>query len=183
VSLLGAWAPWYDQLPADAQPAPYGDSASYRLAATWLEPCERVEDWGSGTGWLRRFVPPDRYVGVDGTPSPFTDVVADLARYRTRVPGICLRHVLEHNRHWPEVLDNALGSFTRRMCLVLFSPMDEETREVPGLFGQGGIPVPVISFCARDLERRFPPDVGWTAEDIASPETWFGVERLYYLER
>lgn len=78
-TMLGAWAPWYAAIDADATPQPYGDSASYRLGASWLERCALVEDWGCGLGWLRRFVPPGRYRGVDGTASPFADEVVDLA--------------------------------------------------------------------------------------------------------
>jgi len=181
--MLDAWARWYERIPADAQPAPYGASESYRRGADWLADCKLVQDWGAGTGWLRTFIPLERYLGIDGTASPFADVVADLRHLRTRTPGLFLRHVLEHNHDWEQVLDATQASFTERMALILFTPMSTETREHPELAGLGGIDVPVISFAHDDLVARFAPGVAWTFEDLHSPETFFGVERIYYLER
>jgi hypothetical protein len=181
--MLGRWDPWYKRLPRGAPPMPYGRSSSYQRGAEWLAWCDLIEDWGCGTGWLRTMVPPDRYRGIDGSASPFADVVADLAEYRSQVPGLFMRHVLEHNRDWRTVLDNALASFTYRMVLILFTPMAEQTHELTELEGAGGIDVPAISFRHEDLTGRFPPEVAWTHADMASPETWFRTERLYFLER
>lgn len=183
MTMLGAWTRWYQQLSPDAQPAPYGASESYRLGADWLADCSRVEDWGCGTGWLRTFIPLDRYHGIDGTASPFADEVADLRTHRSETPGLFMRHVLEHNHDWRDVLDATQASFTERMALILFTPMAPQTREHPELASLGGIDVPVISFAHGDLVARFAPGVAWTFEDLASPETFFGVERIYYLER
>lgn len=180
--MLGAWRSWYDRIPPDAQPAPYGASESYRRGADWLDGLQ-VEDWGCGTGWLRTFIPLDRYHGVDGTASPFADEISDLRTRRSRTPGLFMRHVLEHNHDWQQVLDSAVASFTERMVLVLFTPMSTATGEHPDLFGLGGVQVPVISFAHDDLAARFGPGVAWTFEDLHSPQTFFGVERIYYLQR
>jgi hypothetical protein len=182
-SMLGRWDRWYGRLRPDAPPMPYGASRSYRRGADWLASCALVEDWGCGTGWLRTLVPPERYRGLDGTASPFADEVCDLTTYRSAVPGVFMRHVLEHNHQWRQVLDNALASFTQRMALVLFTPMAEATHPLPELDGASGIAVPVISFRHEDLVERFGPDVAWSFEDLASPETWFRTERIYLLER
>jgi hypothetical protein len=44
--------------------------------------------------------------------SPRCAEVVDLAHYRSNVPGIFMRHILEHNYEWARILDNALASFT-----------------------------------------------------------------------
>lgn len=181
--MLGAWTRWYERLAPDAQPSPYGASESYQRGADWLKDCKLIQDWGCGTGWLRTIVPPERYLGIDGTVSPFADVVTDLRHLRSETPGLFMRHVLEHNHDWRDVLDATQESFTRRMALILFTPMSPVTREHPDLAGLGGIDVPVISFAHADLVARFAPGVAWTLEDLHSPETFFGVERIYYLER
>ncbi|MPZ20855.1 MAG: hypothetical protein GEV06_23545 [Luteitalea sp.] len=65
----------------------------------------------------------NRYRGIDGTALPFCDEVVDLVQYRSTVPGIFMRHLLEHNDDWARVLDNALASLTERMVLDLSSPV------------------------------------------------------------
>jgi hypothetical protein len=158
-------------------PAPYGDTVTYELAAKWLENCELVEDWGCGLGWSRHHF--TNWRGVDGSESPAVDEVVDLAQYRSQVPGLLLRHVLEHNVDWAMILDNALASFTERMALILFTPMGEETGIIAWNYGYE---VPDISFRAEDLESRFPDDVQFKIEDVHTTSL-YGVERIYYLLR
>ena len=93
---------------------PYGDTTSYAIGAAWLAECALIEDWGCGPGWLRTLLPVDRYRGIDGTASPCCDVVVDLIAYRSAVLWIFMRHVLEHNEAWSQILDNAVASFTER---------------------------------------------------------------------
>jgi hypothetical protein len=175
---LGRWDTWY----ADAAAAwPYGDSASYRLCGEWLAGCATVEDWGCGTGWLSRFIPAGRYRGVDGSWSRFADTVADLTAYRHPAEGICLRHVLEHNADWAAVLGNAAASFTRRLAVVLFTPMAETTRVIVAT--NGPVDVPDISFRHEDITAMFPPGSVHSFADLESPETFYGRERIYYVER
>ena len=113
---VGKWTAWYQGL---EEPWPYGETTSYEIGAAWLADCARTEDWGCGAGWLSTLIPPDRYRGVDGTPSPRCAEVVDLVEYRSTVPGIFMRHILEHNYEWARLLDNALASFTERMALIL----------------------------------------------------------------
>ncbi|RPJ27643.1 MAG: hypothetical protein EHM35_14110, partial [Planctomycetaceae bacterium] len=159
-------------------PAPYGDTVTYELAAEWLKDCELVEDWGCGLGWSGRYF--HHWRGVDGSQSPTVDEVVDLTKYRSWVPGLLLRHVLEHNVEWPAILDNALASFSKRMALILFTPMAVDRTQV--IAWNYGYEVPDISFLAEDLEGRFPSDVRFTVEDLHT-KSLYGVERIYYMWR
>jgi hypothetical protein len=173
---VGKWAGWYR---GAEQPWPYGDTTSYEIGAAWLRPCALVEDWGCGAGWLRTLLPADRYRGIDGTASAFCDDVVDLVTYRSRVPGIFMRHVLEHNDEWARVLDNALASFTERMALILFTPERETTERIAF---DPEVGVPDIAFRLADITDRFPADVRHTVQRIASA-TQYGAETILLLER
>ena len=119
MSSVGAWADHYATL---REPISYGNEATYQAAADWTSDCVLVEDWGCGMGYLRRFIDPDRYRGIDGSWSPFADEVADLTVYRSHVEGIVLRGVLEHDYEWVKILDNAVASFIKRLFIALFTP-------------------------------------------------------------
>jgi hypothetical protein len=173
---VGRWAAWYSR---HDNPWPYGDTTSYEIGAAWLARCERIEDWGCGAGWLSTLIPPDRYRGVDGTASPRCAEVVDLIEYRSAVPGIFMRHVLEHNYEWARILDNAVASFTERMALVLFTPEQEVTGEIAF---QSDIGVPDIAFRIADITDRFPPHVTFTVQRIASA-TQYGCETILLLEK
>ena len=173
---VGKWAAWYQGYEG---PWPYGDTTSYEIGAAWLAGCALIEDWGCGAGWLRTLLPPDRYRGLDGTASPFCEAVVDLVTYRSRVPGVFLRHVLEHNEAWSSILDNSVASFTDRMVLILFTP-ERAVTEAIAFHPEVG--VPDIAFRLADLTNRFPPDVTYTAHRIPSA-TQYGEETILLLER
>lgn len=118
MSNLGRWDPWYERLSAVE---PYGpNELTYALGAEWLLPCARVEDWGCGKGWFKSRYRPD-CVALDGSCTPFADVVVDLASYRSDVDGVFMRHVLEHNEEWEAVLENALAS-CQRLFVAVYTP-------------------------------------------------------------
>lgn len=162
------------------EPFPYGDTTTYELAEAWLRDCKLVEDWGCGLGWSRRYFRAGQWRGIDGSKSPTVSEVVDLAQYRSQVPGILMRHVLEHNDDWAMILDNALNSFTERMALILFTPMAEKTGVIAW---NCGYEVPDISFRALDLESRFPGNVDFRDVEDLHTNTLYGVERIYYLAR
>jgi len=178
VGNMGRWDGWYRDVTVAE---PYGGDVTYRLGAEWLAGMA-VEDWGCGKGWMRRFVPPGLYRGVDGSWSPHADEVVDLEVYRSATDGLFMRHVLEHNRAWDRVLGNALASFRRRMVLVLFTPFGEVTGEV-GFCEELG--VPDISFRRDDLTGLLDAaGVGWSLEEgIVSPGTFYGVEHVFFIKR
>ena len=173
---VGKWTAWYQGL---EEPWPYGETTSYEIGAAWLADCALTEDWGCGAGWLRTVLPSDRYRGLDGTASPFCDAVVDLVTYRSTVPGVFMRHVLEHNYGWAQILDNALASFTERMALILFTPERPVTEEIAF---RPDVGVPDIAFRLADLTDRFPLDVTYAVHRIPS-STQYGAETILLLER
>jgi hypothetical protein len=124
-------------------------------------------------------IPQDRYRGVDGSASPRCAEVVDLVEYRSTVPGIFMRHVLEHNYEWARILDNAVASFTERMALILFTPEQEATVEIAL---QSDVGVPDIAFRLADITDRFPPDVTFTVQRISSA-TQYGCETILLIEK
>lgn len=124
----------------------YDDTPSYLLAAGWLAPCDLVEDWGCGTGWMGRFIQ-GTYRGVDGAWSPWCDVQADLRTYTSDVPGAVMRHVLEHNHDWRQIAENFHASWRERAALVLFIPPQTEDMDTSGPEWQ----VPDLAISGPDL--------------------------------
>lgn len=142
------WAPWYVGL---EEQTPYGDTLSYRLANRFLADCAVVEDWGTGKGWFKTLRPDA--IGIDGTQTPFSDIVSDLRTYTSVADGILLRHVLEHNHDWLQILHNAVSSAQRKLCIILFTPCGPETKEIAFTEQLG---VPDISFRLYDILDAIP---------------------------
>ena len=189
MSNVGRWAPWYSSLPPNSSPIAYGDSEAYRLGADWLKDCAVVQDWGCGLGWARQFYRADQYVGIDGTESPFADVVADLASPLDLGvagwgrEGIFMRGVIEHDYNWEKILAHAYRTFTERMCLVLFTPMVLRGPEQIAFVQKIG--VPDLSFSLRNIiePMREHESIDWKIVEISSPNTGYGVETLFFMEK
>ena len=105
--------------------------------------------------------------------------VVDLVTYRSTVPGIFMRHVLEHNDDWARILDNALASFRERMALILFTPERDTTRRIAF---DADVGVPDIAFRLTYITDRFPADVTFSVQRIPSA-TQYGGEIVLLLER
>lgn len=183
-SMVGRWAPLYRTA---TRPRPYGQfSPTYAAAAEWLAPCHSIEDWGAGLGWFGRFLRDDQlYQPIDGTPSRFVTNVADLATYRAKEPlpdGILLRHVLEHNTAWEQILCNALDSFRMRMAVVVFTPIND-TQSVDLEDDTSGLNVPTISFDVRDLMVLFGDLYAGEDEYRGTHCGHYGIETMFMLER
>jgi hypothetical protein len=181
-SNVGKWDDWYKSLSLQDMGSLrlYGDTVTYRMAAAFLTDVTEVEDWGCGAGGFKRFCR-TRYVGVDGTKTPFADRVADLCTYTSRVEGIMMRHVIEHNYSWRAILDNAVSSFTKKLCLILFTPFSPETREIAHNRAHG-IDAPDLSFCRADIEGSF-TGLRWELFDNISTDTQYGIEHVYLVWR
>lgn len=169
---------WESRYRVATEPKLFGDSTTYEMGAQWLEGLF-VEDWGCGLGGLRRFVPETQYRGIDGTWSRFADEVVDLEQYRSEVPGVFMRGVLEHNWGWQRILDNALASFSHRMALIFFTPWAEETHPIK-IYPEFG--VPDLSFRREDIVERFGA-IKWTSEENISTGTQYELEHVFLLER
>ncbi|MEX0909994.1 MAG: hypothetical protein WDZ75_01735 [Candidatus Paceibacterota bacterium] len=175
--MIGKWAQWYKGI-TKMSSFRYGNTKTYKLAEGFLKGLS-VEDWGCGTGGFKR-LHHGPYRGIDGTETPFTDVVADLREYQSKTEGIIMRHVLEHNYDWERVLVNALNSFTKRFCLILFTPFTEETKEIAHNL-KHGVDVPDLSFQKAELEW-FLKGMEFEMETHQT-KTAYGVEHIYYIEK
>ena len=143
-SNVGKWDSWYAGM-SDVRN--YGDPGTYSLAAEFLTDVDVVEDWGCGGGGFREYCKTG-YRGIDGTKNKFVDEVVDLCTYRSHAEGILVRHILEHNFEWKKILENALQSFQKKMCLILFTPFAEQTKQI---FFWEELGVPDISFSKQEL--------------------------------
>lgn len=172
--MLNKWEQWYKNLDG---PQAYGSTETYVLAEEYLRGLH-VEDWGCGKGFFKSIHNGD-YVGVDGTETIFSDVVADLRTYTSTTEGLLMRHVLEHNFDWAAILNNAVESFTDKMVLVLFTPMANKTHQIAW---NTGVEVPDMSFSHEDIMARIPDgmDVRW--EDFAT-DTQYKTERVYWMNK
>lgn len=181
-SMLGKWDRWYRKIKDtdDISSFRYGDTVTYKMAAEFLADMPEVEDWGSGTAGFKRFYN-GKYIGVDGSANKFVDKVADLREYRSRVDGIVMRHILEHNYEWGRVLQNAVASFNKKFCLVLFTPFSEETKEIAHN-KKYGVDVPDISFCKKDIEKYF-EGLKWRLEENLVTGTGYKIEHVYFIEK
>ncbi len=164
----------------------YEDTSSYRFAAAWLDGRGTVEDWGCGTAWAKQFfTATDDYRGLDGTWSQFCDEVVDLRTYRSNVPCIMMRHVLEHNAEWRLIAENFAASWTDRAVLVMFIPPQPEDMDVGG----PEWPIPDMAVSGPDLFELLDPhgDVtfsGWIEMHYPPdhPMQW-GWEGVVLMER
>jgi hypothetical protein len=178
MSNVGKWNRWYGA--GLDEPQPYADTLTYQAGADWLAGCPLIADWGCGKGWFRKFIPADRYVGIDGSQSPFADATADLADYRAEADGIFIRHVLEHDYQWARILGNALASARQRLFLAVFTPLADVTHEIAFAADPG---VPDLSFALTDLTGLIESaGFAWTAGTFATP-TQYGTETVLRCQR
>jgi hypothetical protein len=177
---LGKWNKWYENLKVGGEGRRYGDVVTYHMAAAFLAGCAEIEDWGCGRGGFREHCP-GRYIGVDGSQTPYAEKIAELQAYRSSVDGILLRHVLEHNYTWPRVLDNAVASFRKRLCVVLFTPFADTTRELRHN-RKSGVDVPDLALSAAEIEAHF-KGLEWILIKDIKTTSQNGIEHVYCVWR
>ena len=173
-SLVGAWN--YDNVPKFH----YGDDTTYRKGMAFLDGYGTIEDWGCGFAHARTFVHSSRYVGLDGS-SPHADKIVDLAKYRSEVDCIFMRHVLEHNVEWRRILAGAIASFRKRMVLIVFTPFAETTRIISTALDCTTVSVPDFSFRKADLTQYF-RDLRHTEESLKT-DSQYSIEHVFYIEK
>jgi hypothetical protein len=177
--MLGKWDAWYKNAGPEPSSFRYGNTATYQMAADFLADMDLVEDWGCGLGGFKR-VCTAPYWGIDGSKTPIADVIADLCTYRSNVDGIMMRHVLEHNYNWMDVLENAVASFRKKFCLILFTPFQDETREIAHN-RKHGVDVPTIGFKQEDIEKYL-KGMEWSMQTLET-KTVYKMEHIYYIEK
>lgn len=165
---------------------PYDDTPTYPIAGAWVSGHGLVEDWGCGTAWMENFITDAEYRGIDGAWSNWADEVVDLRTYRSTVPCVVMRHVLEHNADWRLIADNFAHSWLTRAALVLFIPAQPEDLDVGG----PDWPVPDIAVSGPDLFALLAPDdmppVKFYTQEIHYPSTesiQWGWEGVIMMER
>jgi len=166
--------------PSDQRPVRYGqDDITYACGMAWLDGvCETVEDWGCGPAYAKRFLKDSCYVGIDGSPCEGVDIITDLRDCVGDADGIYMRHVLEHNWEWRQILANAVLSFRKRMVLVIFTPFAGHTHPIEASLAY---PVPDISFAKADLMDYVGPYLDH--EESLTTGTMYGTEHVFYLAR
>jgi hypothetical protein len=184
-SNVGKWNRWYWKRKLasfvpflNLEPPLYGDGTTYQLAADFLRDVAEIEDWGCGYGGFKKFCK-TKYIGIDGSWTPAADKVVDLVRYRSSSEGMLLRHVLEHNYEWQSILRNAVESFRKKMCLVIFTPFSETTREINH---NSEINVPDISF-NRDELMKFFKNLDYQSRENLVTNTQYKVEHVFFLKK
>lgn len=169
-SAAGAWDEYYSTISGQLS---YGTEESYFIPGVWLGGLNEVEDWGCGLGFAKRFLPHTRYIGIDGSPNPHVDVVTDLRFYRSAAEGILLRHVLDHNWCWEQILSNAIASFRRQMAIVIWLPMvqGEAVHDATNFLGTPDLRIP-----ADRLEAML-AGLWWRKHECESGETVYLVRK------
>jgi hypothetical protein len=172
-SNVGKWNRWND-----GPPGSYGEVTTYEMAAEIFKECQHVADWGCGRCFFRQYVGTDRYIGVDGSPSPLTDIVTDLAEFSDAplVGGVMLRHVLEHDWKWKKILSNAAASFGKVLVIILFTPWsDGETKDIA--FDHPEIDCPDLAFSRAEFMAEL-KDFDVSEGPELKTKTVFGIERV-----
>ena len=154
------------------------DDITYCKGYEWLKDCNPIEDWGCGFGYFNSLCQPGQCIQLDASNTPHADAFVDLCVYKSHVPGIFMRHVLEHNEGWRIILRNALDSFQKRMVLVLFTPFSERTYDTEPW--ESGPQHRCYSFAKSDILDAIAP-IQYILDEGIITLTQFGSEHVFYL--
>ena len=180
-SNVGKWDEWYKELPSAPSSFRYSDTPTYKMAADFLSDCVTVEDWAVGGGGFLNHRPDA--IGVDGSNTPFAQkTYIDLCNYISSCEGVNMRHVLEHNINWKDILHNAFKSATKKICITLFIEMTPgETKEISHNLIHG-VDVPDLSLSESEfmsiIHSHNP--FHYTVESLPT-QTGYGREIVYYI--
>lgn len=184
-SNFGKWNEFYKNLPQEPSAWFYGDTITYEKGAEFLKDCSTVEDWGCGAGGFKRFR--KDAVGIDGSITRFADKIKDLVNYKTTCEGIFIRHVLEHNSEWKTILINALKSATKKLVIIIFTPLNE-TQSVEIVEGTAenklhGIIVPNFSLNKNEIKEILIKNSAYFILEPIVTNTQYNIETIYYITK
>jgi hypothetical protein len=159
---------------------------SYKKAAQFLG--DSVEDWGCGTGYASIFF--KNYRGIDCSPSKNHPEAIDLRQYTSDVENILIRQVLECTEDWKLVLENAIKSFRRRLCLIIMTPFSDKEKvleresvlRADGSVVEGRF-IDAISFKKQDILDYFPKDRFKVREETIKTNQGYGHDWILYVEK
>ena len=159
---------------------------TFNIAKTYLSDCKKIEDWGCGPlCYFKKFIDPSiEYLGIDGSLS-IDSIKSDLINYTSNVEGILMRHILEHNEldKWSIILTNALNSFTYKMCLILFTPFENDTKI---LYRNASCYnyVPTISFNKHEIIQLIVSNnCSFELIENIKTNTEFGIEHVFLIKK
>jgi len=183
-SRLGLWNSVYA---GGVNRAMYDDITTARVAGAYLsrDCILTVEDWGCGLGGFKEYIGAwQDYIGIDGSRSPYADCIADLEKYTSNSDSVHMRHVLEHNPQWEQILYNALCSFRKRMVLTLFTPFNESTQIIARYknFCGTGVEMIDLGFSRDDIVNQF-DDLHWFSIENIRTDTQYGIEHMFFIEK
>lgn len=179
---VSKWDGWYQSLPPQPSEFHYGDTLTYQKAANFLSDCKEVEDWGVGAGGFLRFRPDA--IGVDGSNTKFAKKPnTDLKTYKSDCECINMRHVLEHNYSWEEILKNLMSSGKRKIVITTFVPFSEEDTIEVAHNKPHGVDVPDLSISKSkffEIINSFNPKS--IKSEKFETETGYRQEEIFYIE-
>src|ERR1035437_6875634 len=177
-SNIHKWDAWYGNLKKIQ--LFYVKTITYELGKKFLTDCNIVEDWGTGGGGFKTYR--KNAIGVDGSDTQFAEKkFIDLTTYISVCDGIFMRHVLEHNYEWQKILQNAIMSATKKICVVLFIPFNDfETKQI----AYNSIGVPDLSIGRYEFYNIIKeyPDFKYTSEELKT-DTQYNYEQIIYMEK
>lgn len=179
------WDNAYKSIPSEPSPWIYGDTETYKLGAEFLQDCSTVEDWGTGAGGFKAYR--KDAIGVDGSVTPYADKIADLADYQSTAEGIFMRHVLEHNWDWKKILCNALDSATKKLAIIVFTPMSDrgtfELKEGTEMNVSYGIDVPNLSLSMNTMIFLIKSKAKSVTTKQLLTQTHYGTELMFLINK
>lgn len=177
------WNSWYKNLSSVPSEFYYGNTITYQKAANFLKPCQTVEDWGVGAGGFLLYRPDA--IGVDGSTTAFAQKQnVDLKHYTSFCDGINIRHVLEHNYSWEDILKNAITSAKTRVAITVFTPFSEteETIEITHNLIHG-VDVPDLSLSRNKfIEIIYSARPKRVHHESLKTQTGYGMEEIFLIE-
>ena len=150
---------------------------------------KHIQDWGCGNCKLKNYISRNKYyLGIDGSETGFQDKIIDLVNYKTKCDAVFIKHVLEHNILWKEILLNFLNSFTVRGILIIYTPFSKETKVIgETLNGKNTnnylVSVEKMSFNKQEIIDIIKSlDISFKFEEIESNNE-FKKDNIFYLQK